>query len=180
LVNTKWLIERHAIACKAGAALLPAYLGEPSMSIEHDSQCLFCKIIAGDIPCHKIYEDDEVLAFLDIGPLSKGHCLIIPKYHAVTLDALPDNFSAACGRVFPRISRAIKKTIGTHAWNLLQNNGRLAHQEIDHVHFHIIPRNADQGLGIQWRTVKLNDADAMTQVKAISCAIEKDSGLGNA
>ena len=112
---------------------------------------IFKKIIDGEIPSHKIYEDEKVLAFLDVGPLSPGHALVIPKEPAETLDELSDDSAAAIGRVLPRISRAIMKATGAPAYNILQNNGPLAHQAVMHVHFHIIPKYEDgRGLGIEW------------------------------
>lgn len=105
-----------------------------------DSTCIFCKIIAGQIPCHKLYEDERVLAFLDVGPLSEGHALVIPKGHYATLDAVPGDDSAAIGRVLPSLSKAIMHATGAKGWNILQNNGELAGQAVHHVHFHIIPR----------------------------------------
>lgn len=124
------------------------------------SETIFSKILRGDIPCHKVYEDDHVLAFLDVGPLSTGHTLVIPKEAKATLDQLSDESSAAIGRVLPRICRAVKKVTGCDAYNVLQNNGALAHQAVFHVHFHIIPKpNADEGLGVDWPSQKL-DAEA--------------------
>ena len=76
---------------------------------------IFTKILAGDIPCHKVFEDEHVFAFLDIGPLSRGHTLVIPKEPAETLDALSDDASAAIGRALPRICRAVKKVSGCDA-----------------------------------------------------------------
>jgi len=116
-----------------------------------DPNCIFCKIAAGQIPCYKLYEDERVLAFLDNGPLSEGHSLIIPKRHAETIDALPEDDAAACMRIVPRLSRAVCQAVGAEHWNLLQNNGKLAHQAVPHVHFHLIPRFEDAGLGIEWR-----------------------------
>ncbi len=75
-------------------------------------ETIFSKILRGEIPCHKVYEDDHVLAFLDVGPLSRGHTLVIPKEPAATLDALSDESSAAIGRVLPRLCRAVKKVTG--------------------------------------------------------------------
>ncbi|MCA9279360.1 MAG: HIT family protein [Phycisphaeraceae bacterium] len=123
---------------------------------------IFTKIINGDIPSHKVYEDDKVFAFLDIGPLSEGHTLVIPKEPAETLDALSDESAAAIGRVLPRICRAVMQATGASAYNILQNNGRDAHQEVMHVHFHIIPRfpmRTDGGLGVTWVPNKI-DHDA--------------------
>ena len=112
---------------------------------------IFTKIIAGEIPCFRVYEDEKVFAFLDINPVSRGHTLVIPKEPAVTLDQLSEESAAALGRVLPRLSRAILHATGATAFNLLQNNGATAHQVVRHVHFHIIPKYADgAGLGLQW------------------------------
>lgn len=127
---------------------------------------LFQKIIAGEIPCHRVYEDDHVFAFLDINPLSPGHTLVVPKEPAPTLDALSDTASAALGRVLPRLCRAIMHATGTRDYNILQNNGATAHQAVFHVHFHIIPKpNPDQGLGIQWPADNLS-TDAGTALRS--------------
>ncbi|MDB6091274.1 MAG: Bis(5-nucleosyl)-tetraphosphatase [Gammaproteobacteria bacterium] len=112
---------------------------------------IFGKILDGRIPCHKVYEDERVLAFLDINPLSTGHTLVIPKEPAETLDQLSDDSAAALGRVLPRICRAVIAATGVKEYNVLENNGPGAHQAIDHVHFHIIPKpNRTEGLGISW------------------------------
>ncbi len=105
-----------------------------------DPSCIFCKIIAGQIPCHKLYENEHVLAFLDVGPLSPGHTLIIPKGHYKTVDVMPEETAAAIGLCLPKLSRAILKATGSTDWNLLQNNGEPAGQEVLHAHFHLIPR----------------------------------------
>ncbi len=112
---------------------------------------IFSKILAGEIPCHRVYEDDLVLAFLDHAPLSRGHTLLIPKEPAERLDQLSDASAAAIGRVLPRLCRAILQATGATAFNVLQNNGPSAHQAVFHVHFHIIPKHKDgSGLGIAW------------------------------
>lgn len=112
---------------------------------------IFGKILAGQIPCHKVYEDEHVLAFLDINPLSAGHTLVIPKEPAETMDQLSDDSAAALGRVLPRICRAVIAVTGIKQYNVLENNGSAAHQAIAHVHFHVIPKpNALQGLGVGW------------------------------
>src|SRR5580704_7189115 len=113
------------------------------------AQTVFSKILSGQIPCHKIYEDDQILAFLDINPLSLGHTLVIPKEAAETLDQLSDEAAAALGRVLPRLCRAVVAVTGVREYNVLENNGSTAHQAIAHVHFHIIPKpNTEEGLGI--------------------------------
>lgn len=120
---------------------------------------IFSKILKGEIPCHRIYEDDRVLSFLDIFPLSVGHTLVIPKEPAVTLEQLSDESAAAIGRALPRICRAVLAGSGATAYNVLQNNGSAAHQVVMHVHFHIIPKFPDgSGLGIGWQPGKLDDA----------------------
>lgn len=133
---------------------------------------IFSKIIRGDIPCHKIYEDEHVLAFLDVNPISRGHTLIIPKEEVATLDALSDESSAAIGRVLPRICRAVKAASGCEAFNVLQNNGPLAHQAVFHVHFHVIPKpSADGGLGIGWPAASLDSDEGAELAKAIRDAL---------
>jgi histidine triad (HIT) family protein len=129
---------------------------------------IFSKIIAGEIPCHKVYEDEHVLAFLDIGPLSEGHTVLIPKEEVATLDALSDEASAAIGRVLPRLCRAVKKATGCDAYNILQNNGKPAHQEVEHVHFHIIPKpDTDRGLVIGWPKTALDAEQGVELAKKI-------------
>lgn len=134
---------------------------------------IFSRILRGEIPCHKVYEDDLVLAFLDVGPLSRGHTLVIPKEAAATLDALSDDSAAAIGRVLPRLCRAVKRATGCDDFNILQNNGVLAHQAVFHVHFHIIPRpDTEHGLGVRWKQQGTFDhVDGAELAKAIAAAI---------
>ena len=130
---------------------------------------IFTKIIAGEIPCFRVYEDDKVLAFLDINPLSRGHTLVIPKEPAETIDQLSEDSASALGRVLPRLSRAILRATGASAFNILQNNGTAAHQAVMHVHFHIIPKFADgSGLGIQWPAGSLGADEGKQLATAIT------------
>jgi len=122
------------------------------------SETIFSRIIRGEIPCHRVYEDERVLAFLDVSPLSPGHTLVVPKEAAATLDQLSDESAAAIGRVLPRLCRAVMKATGAAAYNVLQNNGAAAHQAVFHVHFHIIPKVDEAGLGIGWRAGSLDGA----------------------
>lgn len=123
---------------------------------------IFDKIISGDIPCHRVYEDEHVLAFLDINPLSPGHLLVIPKERAAQLHLLSDEAAAALGRVLPRLCRAVCQTTGIEAYNVLQNNGAGAHQAVFHVHFHIIPKSPEgPGLGIGWTPRPLENAEEL-------------------
>ena len=133
------------------------------------SDTIFSKILRGEIPCHRVYEDDLVLAFLDIFPLSPGHTLIIPKRAAATLDQLDDDSASAIGRVMPRIARAVLAATGARNFNVLQNNGEGAHQAVFHVHFHIIPKFDDgRGLGLTWRPGQLNNTDGAALASAIA------------
>lgn len=136
------------------------------------AETIFGKIIRGELPCHKVYEDDKVLAFLDISPLSRGHTLVIPKEAAATLDVLSDESAAAIGRALPRICRAVLKATGATAYNVLENNGPRAHQAVFHVHFHIIPKYEDgTGLGIEWRAVSFDHGAGKELAAQIANAI---------
>jgi histidine triad (HIT) family protein len=143
------------------------------------AESIFAKVIRGEIPCHKLYEDDRVLAFLDIGPLSEGHALVIPKEPAVTLDELSDESAAAIGRVLPRVCRAIKRATGVAAYNVLENNLPLAHQAVPHVHFHVIPKpDESQGLGIRWNAGRLDPARAVDLAERIKADLAAGAQRG--
>ena len=132
---------------------------------------IFDRILDGELPCHRVFENEHVLAFLDIGPLSAGHTLVIPKERRAQLHELSDEAGAELGRVLPRIARAVMSATGATAYNVLQNNGSEAHQAVFHVHFHIIPRFPDgAGLGIGWTPGELSDGEALAA--AISSALE--------
>jgi histidine triad (HIT) family protein len=132
---------------------------------------IFDKILDGEIPCHKVYEDEHVLAFLDVGPLSKGHTLVIPKERKAFLHELSDDSAAAIGRVLPRLARAVMKATGASAYNVLQNNGAEAHQAVFHVHFHIIPRAGEAGLGVGWRPGKLGNDEGAELARRVADAL---------
>ncbi len=132
---------------------------------------IFDRILDGEIPCHRVYEDEHVLAFLDIFPLSPGHTLVIPKERKAQLHELSDEQSAAIGRVLPRIARAVMKATGATAYNVLQNNGAEAHQAVFHVHFHIIPMHDGQGLGVTWRAGKLDGEAGKTLAATLRAAL---------
>jgi histidine triad (HIT) family protein len=136
------------------------------------AETIFSKIIRGEIPCHKVYEDERVLAFLDINPLSTGHTLVIPKEPAATLDALSEESAAALGRVLPRICRAVIDVTGVREYNVLENNGADAHQAISHVHFHIIPKpNGAAGLGIHWPMQPIDQGAAANLAAQLRAAL---------
>jgi histidine triad (HIT) family protein len=116
---------------------------------------IFSKIIAGEIPCHKVFETDRTLAFLDINPLSPGHTLVIPKECKAKLHELSGESMADLGVVLAKVAAVV----GGDNYNVLQNNGSLAHQEVMHVHFHIIPKpSGDLGLGVRWHSLPTDHA----------------------
>ncbi len=125
-----------------------------------DADTIFSRIIRGEIPAHRVYEDQHVFAFLDINPLSEGHTLVIPKRPVALLHELPADEAAAIGRVLGRIAAAVVEAVGAAGYNVLQNNGAVAGQVVDHVHFHIIPRAADDGLGYRWNAQPV-ESDAL-------------------
>jgi len=134
---------------------------------------VFSKILRGEIPSHKVYEDPHVLAFLDVNPLARGHVLVIPKEAAETLDQLSDESAAALGRVLPRLCRAVQRVTGVRDYNVLENNGSGAHQAVFHVHFHIIPKpSAEEGLDLRWVPKKLDGAAGAALAGALAQAVD--------
>ena len=114
------------------------------------ADCPFCKIARGEISPAKVLEDDVCVAFLDIGPLSEGHLLLIPKAHAEQIDDLPADQAGAMLAHLPALTRALRQVTGCEGVNILQNNGRVAHQAVMHVHFHLIPRRAGDEFHFNW------------------------------
>lgn len=138
--------------------------------MDSDPNCVFCKIVAGQIPALRVYEDESMLAFLDIGPLAEGHLLVIPKEHAERLEEVSPETLAQIARQLPSLARAVLQVTKAEGYNLLQNNGQVSGQEVPHVHFHIIPRVASDGLGYRWLASKYPAGKAeelQQQLKAI-------------
>jgi len=128
------------------------------------SACIFCRIIKGEIPSFKILETAKSYSFLDIQPLSRGHALVIPKEHTVTLHELSDDSLAD---LLP-VAKKVAKAVGITNYNILQNNGRIAHQVVDHVHIHIIPKpDEEQGLGVGWPAKEANMGDLRSLLEEI-------------
>lgn len=137
-----------------------------------DPPTIFDRILDGQIPCHRVWEDDDVLAFLDINPIAPGHTLVIPKERRAFLHELSDEAAAAIGRVLPRIARAVLAATGAKHYNILQNNGAPAHQAVLHVHFHIIPRTPEHGLGVGWKPGELGDREAAELLAKVHAGLE--------
>ncbi len=135
------------------------------------NDCLFCKIVAKQVPATLIYEDDVVLAFLDIGPISEGHTLVVPKQHFEKLhDCPPDVLEKICSR-FEKIIKAIVAGTDCDGYNLLCNNGRAAGQLVEHLHFHIIPRRNADGVFDRWPSFKYPEGKANLIAEKIRSAL---------
>ena len=131
--------------------------------------CIFCKMVAGEIPVTKIYEGENVLAFLDIGPVSDGHVLVIPKQHFEKLHDCPPDILGSVASCLGTIAGAVVAAMNADGYNVLCNNGRAAGQLIEHVHFHIIPRNLGNGVFDRWPAYKYPEG----KIEAIAAAIRK-------
>ncbi len=118
--------------------------------MKQDSECIFCKIVAGEVPCTKVLEDERALGFLDIGPVAEGHVLLIPKAHYLTADEMPAGPAGEVFRHIPALVRAVRAATGCHGVNVLQNNGEIAGQVVPHVHVHIIPRTPGGRFHFNW------------------------------
>ncbi|MBW1889563.1 MAG: HIT family protein [Deltaproteobacteria bacterium] len=131
--------------------------------------CIFCKIVKGEVPSFKVYEDDRVYAFADINPISEGHTLIIPKAHAENLGEISDEDLVAIHRVSKKMYHAMQKTLGAGGIALVQANGRAVNQVVMHYHLHLIPRKDSQPrlAATQWDLVP-GDMDT---IKAVSAKI---------
>ena len=121
-----------------------------------DKDCIFCKIVKGDIPCSKIFEDDYVISFLDIAPANKGHALIVTKNHYKTLLDVPDQDLNDLMLKAKKIARAMSSALGIDGFNILMNNKKVAGQLVPHTHLHIIPRFNGDGINLNWRPNKYN------------------------
>lgn len=115
-----------------------------------DPDCIFCKIVLGEVPCVKLFEDAETLAFMDINPVHDGHCLVIPKaHHPTVFDIMPEAIAAAA-RTAARVAKAVDAAVKPDGLNLIQANGPGAGQSVGHFHFHVLPRRIGDGVAINW------------------------------
>ena len=133
---------------------------------------IFSLILSGEIPSHKVYEDDFVYAFLDINPLSRGHTLVIPKENSPTMDTLSVSAASFLGSVLPKICRAIMKATDAKDYNIIQKNGESAGQTVPHLHFHIIPRYSDSIHSFLWNPNPIDHSDATKLSKLILQELE--------
>jgi histidine triad (HIT) family protein len=117
--------------------------------------CIFCKIINGEIPCAKVYEDDKTFCFLDIAPGNKGHCLVVPKHHCQNYLEIPESDLEAFASTVKKVALSVSKALNSE-FNLVMNNGKNAGQIVFHAHMHIIPRFENDGIKIETRALKYN------------------------
>ena len=119
-----------------------------------DPDCIFCKIVAGDIPCFKLHEDHATIAFMDINPVNPGHALIVHKTHHKDLFEIPADNIAAVTQTAQKVAKVVQATLSPPGMNLLQCNGPAAKQSVMHFHMHVIPRHMEDGLTMNWDLVQ--------------------------
>ncbi|WP_215144946.1 HIT family protein [Exiguobacterium qingdaonense] len=135
-----------------------------------DPNCIFCKIVNNEIPAHKVYEDDKVLAFLDISQVTKGHTLVIPKEHFKNIYELPADVAADVFKRVPTIAKAIQRETGAIGMNVLSNAEEIAGQTVYHFHIHLIPRyGSEDGFGAKW--IAQNDAFTKEELATLASNI---------
>jgi histidine triad (HIT) family protein len=130
-----------------------------------DANCIFCRIASGEIPCAKVYEDEHVLAFLDLAPVHPGHTLVIPKTHHKDMLEVPAELGTAVFAALRKVAAAVLEATGAQGFNVMQNNRLAAGQTVFHIHWHIIPRFEGDGLEM-WAQGKYADGAAMQEMAA--------------
>jgi histidine triad (HIT) family protein len=132
------------------------------------SQCVFCKIIAGDIPSVKIYEDELVYAFLDISPINLGHTLVIPKEHHQSASTIPEEVAGRMFHIGSRIGIAMKRELDIDGYNLHLADGTAAGQVVMHAHLHVIPRGVEDGFRWNWRQLQYAEGEMAEYAQKIT------------
>ena len=128
-----------------------------------DEDCIFCKILRGEVPCFKVFEDDDILAFMDINPIAEGHALVIPKHHSKDILESPSQWVGKTFAGAKRIAEAVHEMLKSDGINIVQANGPGAKLSVLHLHVHIIPRTLDDGLTMNWELV-LGDMDDISRL----------------
>ena len=128
--------------------------------MSRDPDCIFCKIVAGEVPSFTLFEDDATLAFMDINPANEGHALVIPKEHTVDLYAVPDEALVRTVVTAKKVAGAVARVLNPDGLNLVQCNGPAAAQSVMHFHVHVLPRVENDRLAMNWG-LKLGDIDAI-------------------
>lgn len=148
------------------------------MTTNHDldDDCIFCKIIRGEIPCFKVWEDVKTLAFMDINPIATGHALIIPKFHTPNIFEAPADWLGPVMGTVSRVARAVRDEVAPDGFNILQANGEGAAQSVFHIHFHVIPRSLEDGLTMNWDMVPGDMAEIGALAEKIAARTAADPG----
>ncbi|MCZ7598089.1 MAG: HIT family protein [Gammaproteobacteria bacterium] len=136
------------------------------------TDCVFCKIIAGDIPAFRVYENDDTIAFMDINPLHPGHVLVIPKEHSANVYEVSDEAIAVAARTARRVARAVNAVVEPDGLNVLQCNGPAAGQSVFHFHMHVLPRRPDDGAALNWEVIPGNMEEIGALAEKIRARIE--------
>lgn len=134
-----------------------------------DPECLFCRIIAGDLPSTMIYEDEAIVVFMDIAPWTRGHCLVVPREHAKTIFELSESSMVAVAKVAKKIAPALRDGLEAEGLNLFQSNGSAAWQTVDHFHLHLLPRTVGDGL----MPPTLPRAGNMEEIQSAAAAVKE-------
>jgi len=139
--------------------------------MSRDPNCIFCKIVSVQVPAAVVYEDDTIICFLDVNPLAPGHLLVVTRDHFTKLTDVPTDVSSKIGAILPVAGRAALEVTGAPGFNVLNNEGKVAGQVVQHVHFHIIPRNDGDGIGYRWRPRSYPEGEAAKLQAAFQTAI---------
>ena len=132
----------------------------------HDPQCVFCRIVADPGKCVLLAADPEAMAFMDINPANPGHCLVIPRGHWPTVFDIPPDAFAAVARLVVRIAAGVRRALAPPGLSLVQANGRSAHQTVPHLHVHVLPRQNDDRLALNWPRTAIGHADRIAEIAA--------------
>ena len=138
--------------------------------MELDENCIFCKILKGEIPSFKVCEDERTLAFMDINPANPGHVLVIPKFHTPNILEISEDWLSACIVTAQKVAVAVKKAVPLDGINILQANGEGAAQSVQHFHIHVVPRRLGDDLKLNWDLVPGD----MDEIRAISERIKAE------
>lgn len=141
------------------------------MSLPIDESCIFCKIVAGQLSCFRLFEDESTIAFMDINPVNPGHALAVAKGHWPTIDVIPPEVLAAVARTAQRVAKAVMKTLEPSGVNLLQSNGAGAGQSVPHLHVHILPRFPGDQVKLNWTYKPGDKAEIETICNRLKAAL---------
>jgi len=136
------------------------------------AECVFCRILRGEIPAQKIYEDGRIAGFLDINPVSGGHALLLPRDHYETWADLPPDVAADLARASQAVARAVMKATGAEGFNMLSNNHPCSGQAIPHAHVHVIPRRTGDGVKFSWKTQTYGAGEIEKMAQAVRAALK--------